>query len=105
MTRKYKSDAFASIHETMEDLHRAKIIDKQTMRKFDEACLTPIREFTPQEIYKLRMREKVSQEVFERHLNVTKGLVSKWERGDKHPAGPSLKLLNLIDKKGLSAVA
>jgi putative transcriptional regulator len=32
-------------------------------------------------------------------------LVSKWERGEKHPQGASLKLLSLVEKKGLEAVA
>jgi putative transcriptional regulator len=36
---------------------------------------------------------------------VTKGLVSQWERGEKKPRGASLKLLALIEKKGIDAVA
>ena len=28
----------------------------------------------------------------------------KWEIGEKHPSGPSLKLLNLLDRKGLESV-
>ena len=28
----------------------------------------------------------------------------QWEVGEKHPSGPSLKLLNLLDRKGLQAV-
>jgi len=61
--------------------------------------------FTPEEIRTLREREAVSQLVFAHHLNVSKESVSQWERGEKRPAGPSLKLLSLIQKKGLSAIA
>jgi len=43
--------------------------------------------------------------VFARYLNVTVSLVSKWERGEKEPRGPSLKLLALVQKKGLEAIA
>ena len=43
MAKKYRSEAFAAIHETMEGLHEVGAIDKQTMREFDEACLTPCR--------------------------------------------------------------
>ena len=50
-------------------------------------------------------RERVSQAVFARHLNVSAGLISQWERGEKRPAGASLKLLTLIQKKGLEAIA
>ncbi len=37
MSKKYKSDAMAAIHEMMEDLHVGGVIDKQTMRRFDAA--------------------------------------------------------------------
>lgn len=53
----------------------------------------------------LRLREHASQAVFARHLNVTTGLVSQWERGEKHPQGASLKLLALVAKNGLHAIA
>lgn len=80
-------------------------MDKRTLRKFDELCLTPVRPMRPEEIRALRERERVSQAVFARHLNVSTGLISKWERGEKHPAGASLKLLTLVQEKGLEAIA
>lgn len=49
--------------------------------------------------------EDVSQSVFASYLNVTKDSVSKWERGEKKPAGPSLKLLSLVERKGLDGIA
>ncbi len=101
----YKSDALAAIHEISSDYYAAGVIDKQTMRDFDESCLTPVREFTPQDIQALREREQVSQRVFAYYLNVSKDSVSQWERGSKHPAGPTLKLLSLVDRKGLEAIA
>src|SRR5579863_1056679 len=101
----FKSDALAAIHETVSDYYEVGLIDKQTMRDFDEACLTPIHEFTGEEIQALREREQVSQSVFAHYLNVSKDAVSQWERGEKHPAGPSLKLLSLIERKGLIAIA
>ncbi len=105
MTKKYRSDAFAAIHETMEALHEVGTIDKQTMRQFDEACLTPIQVLSPEEIKLLRLREHISQPVFARYLNVSKNLVSDWERGVKKPGGPALRLLAVIQKKGLAAIA
>ena len=104
-TKVYKSDVKAAIHETALDLHEAGLIDKQTMRRFDESCLTPVRKFTPDEIRALREREHVSQTVFAMHLNVSKDSVSQWERGDKRPAGPAIKLLSIVAEKGLSAIA
>jgi len=89
----------------MEALHNAGAIDKQTMRRFDAACLTPIRQLTPEEIKAIREKEHVSQTVFANYLNVTSSLVSKWERGEKRPSGASLKLLSLVEKNGLATVA
>ena len=103
--RTYKSELLAAIHETVSDYYEAGVIDKQTMRQFDESCLTPIHEFTPEEIQALREREQVSQAVFAHYLNVSKDSVSRWERGEKHPDGASLKLLSLAEKKGLAAIA
>ena len=105
MSKKYRSAAMAAIHEMMKDLHDGGLIDKQTMRRFDAACLTPIRPLKPEEIKAIREREHVSQTVFANYLNVTSSLVSKWERGEKRPSGASLKLLSLIEKNGLATVA
>lgn len=105
MPKQYRSDVMASIHETAEGLHGAGLIDKQTMRQFDEACLTSVQPLAPDEIKALREREGASQAVFARYLNVTTGLVSQWERGERHPQGASLKLLSLVARRGLSAVA
>jgi len=105
MSKTYRSDALAAIHETVSDLHDAGVMDKRTLRKFDALCLTPVRPMSAREIRAIRERERVSQAVFARHLNVSTGLISQWERGERHPAGASLKLLTLIQKKGLDAIA
>ena len=105
MAKKYRSEAFAAIHETMEGLHEVGAIDKQTLREFDEACLTPVQVLAPEEIRQIRQREHISQPVFARNLNETKNLVSDWERGVKRPGGPALRLLTVIQKKGLEAIA
>jgi putative transcriptional regulator len=105
VAKQYSSPVMASIHETAEGLHSAGVMDKRTMREFDDLCLTPVRALKPREIRALRLREGASQAVFARYLNVTTGLVSQWERGEKHPRGASLKLLALVAKSGLGAVA
>ncbi len=101
----YKSDAMESIHQTMSEMFAAGVIDKQTMQGFDETCLTPVQAFTPEEIKNLREQFHVSQSIFANYLNVSKASISQWERGIKKPAGPSLKLLSLVARKGLPAIA
>src|SRR5271157_672418 len=100
MREQYRSSLMASIHETAEGLHAAGVMNKRTMREFDERCLTPVRPLRPKEIRALRLREGASKAVFARHLNVTTGLVSQWERGDKRPQGASLKLFSLVPRTG-----
>jgi putative transcriptional regulator len=102
--KSYKSDILAVVHQTVEGMYDAGVVDKQTMREFDESCLTEIEPITPEQIKAIREQEHVSQSVFARYLNVSKSLVSQWERGEKKPAGPSLKLLSLVQRKGLSAI-
>ncbi|MBW7836877.1 MAG: DNA-binding transcriptional regulator [Sphingomonadales bacterium] len=105
MAKQYRSRALAAVHETALGMHEAGIMDKRTMKAFDDMCLTPVKTLSPEQIRAIRLREKASQAVFARYLNVTTGLVSQWERGEKHPRGASLKLLTLVAKKGLQAVA
>jgi putative transcriptional regulator len=103
--KKSKGGILDTIHKSVVGLHRAGVVDIATMREFDALCLTPVLPMAPEEIRALREREQVSQPVFARYLNVRKDAVSKWERGEKRPDGPSLKLLNLVKSKGLQAIA
>lgn len=89
----------------MNDLHEIGIIDDKTMRHFDKTCLTTVEPLSPDDIAKVRQEAGVSQSVFANYLNVTPGLISKWERGEKKPRGASLKLLNLVKHKGLAFIA
>ncbi|WP_313025553.1 helix-turn-helix domain-containing protein [Pseudomonas lopnurensis] len=105
MAKKYRSEAYAAIHETMEGLHEVGAIDKQTMREFDQSCLTPAQPMPPERIRALREREHLSQPIFALYLNVSKNLVSDWERGVKKPGGPALRLLTVVEKNGIQAIA
>ncbi len=105
MQQTYHSDAMAAIHETAEAMHRVGALSKQTMRQFDDACLTTVRPFNPEDIRALREREQASQPVFARYLNVSKNQVSDWERGIKKPNGTALRLLTLVYHKGLAIIA
>jgi putative transcriptional regulator len=85
-------------------LHRTGLFGRATMRGFDTSCLTSVQVLTPREIVELRTREGVSQGVFAKYLNVRPKLVSEWERGQKKPSGPSLKLLAIVNARGLDAI-
>lgn len=105
MARKYRSKPLGALHETVQGLHRLGLVDTKTMREFDASCLTVVEPLSPRQIATVRKQAGVSQAVFASYLNVTTELVSQWERGEKRPQGPSLKLLALVQKKGLEAIA
>jgi putative transcriptional regulator len=101
---KQRSRLSAAIHETATGLHRIGLIDRATMREFDASCLTAIEPLSAREIAAIRKRAGVSQGVFAHYLNVKPKLVSEWERGEKRPSGPSLKLLSIVRSRGLDAI-
>ncbi len=94
-----------AVHETAKGLHGAGVMDTKTMREFDALCLPPVKNLTAAQIKRLRTQNKASQAVFAAYLNTSPSTVQKWERGQKKPNGPSLKLLNLVVQHGREALA
>jgi putative transcriptional regulator len=107
MKKKNRSshDIDDTIHGLASALLKIGAIDKTTMRRFDKNALTPVHEFTPKQIRALREREKVSQAVLADYLNVSTDFISKCERGERRPDGGTLKLLVLLEHRGLAAIA
>lgn len=99
-----KSPILEAVHETARDLHRLGFIDKRKMGKFDALCIEPVPPYDSAQIRALRTQLKLSQAVLAGVLNTSVSTVRKWEQGDKQPSGPSLKLLHLLERKGLEAV-
>jgi putative transcriptional regulator len=93
------------VHESARDLHDAGVMDEVTLKEFDALCLPPVKVYSSAQIKRIRERSKASQGVFAAYLNTSVSTVQKWERGAKKPNGPSLKLLNLVDRKGLEVLA
>jgi len=105
MTKKYKSEAFESIHESAKALHAIGAISKITLREYDEACLSMPDQIPAEQIKQLRESSHVSQPVFARYLNTSASTVKKWESGEKRPSGMALKLLSIVQKHGLEILA
>ncbi len=93
-----------TVHETVKGLNKAGVLDTQTMREFDALCLPSIKAYTPTQIRHIREVNKASQAVFAAYLNTSLSTVQKWEQGKKKPNGISLKLLNLIEQKGIEVL-
>ena len=93
-----------AMHATARDLHKGGFINKRTMQEYDALCLTPVPAYSRAKIRALRDRHRISQAVLASVLNTSLSTVRQWEIGAKHPSGPSLKLLNILDRKGLEAL-
>ena len=102
---KNKSRILDAVHESASDLHAAGFIDKRRMQEYAMLSQAEIPDYTAEKIKDLRARYRISQAVLASLLNISLSTIRQWETGDKHPSGPSKKLLNLLDRKGLEAVA
>ena len=91
--------------ETVRGLYDLGVVGAETLRDFDAARLPALKPYAAVEIKRLRLKSKASQAVFAAYLNTSVSTVQTWEIGDKKPSGPALKLLNIVERKGLKALA
>lgn len=99
-----KNNIKQAVYETATELYEAGLISSQRMKKYKHLNIPPIHEVKPGDIKQLREKEKISQSVLAACLNVSISAVRKWETGEKKPSGLALKLLNIIQDKGLSII-
>lgn len=100
---KPRSRLLEAVHESAAGLYKAGVIDARRMREYDALCL-PAPEFSAEQIKDLRSRHNLSQTVLARVLNTSPSTVRQWEIGQKHPSGPSKRLLQILERKGLEGV-
>jgi putative transcriptional regulator len=99
-----KSRIAEEMLDTARGLHATGLISKRRMGEIEALCNLGVPVMPPQKIKRLRENARVSQAVFAAVLNTSVSTIQKWEIGDKKPSGPSLKLLSLIQRKGIEAV-
>ena len=92
-------------HEMARDLVKVGALDEITMHTLDALRLPVKHPFTPADIQRIRTTNHVSQAVFAAFLGIGKMTVQQWEQGQKKPGGTAQRLLDLIDRKGLSALS
>ncbi len=99
------SRIFDAVHETALDLHAMGVIDKHKLREYEVLCGQAISKYSSEEIRALRERYQLSQAVLAKVLNISVTTVRQWEMNDqRRPCGSSLKLLNLLDRKGIEGL-
>lgn len=99
--RKVRSEAMAAIHSAATDLFETGVIDKRTMREYDQSCLEPVA-LSAEDVRRIRAKLRVSQQVLARAIGATKSTVAKWEAGLNTPNLMAQRLLRVIDKHSLS---
>jgi putative transcriptional regulator len=99
-----KTSPSVTANDTATGLFKASAAEQITLREFDQLCLPPVEAFGRNEIRSIRERSRVSQAVFARLLNTSLSTVQKWEIGLKRPTGTALKLLNLVQQRGLEVL-
>jgi putative transcriptional regulator len=99
------SKILENIHENVRGFFKSGVIDDITMREFDVLCLPPSKIYSSEDVRRIRADTRMSQTVFAAHLGVAPSTVRQWEQGAKHPRGPSAKLLDIIERKGIEAIS
>lgn len=100
-----KSRLLSEVRATGRGLATVGALDQQTMRDIEALCQPPVHELSAKQIRAIRDRTRMSQAVFAAVLNASVSTVQKWEIGEKRPGGPSLKLRNVIERKGVDALS
>ncbi len=103
--RKTKSQILDAVNDTAKGLFKAGAMDQITLREFDQLCLPLVEPLQPEQIKHIREASRVSQAVFARLLNTSLSTVQKWENGEKRPSGAALRLLSVIDRRGLEVLS
>jgi putative transcriptional regulator len=98
------SELLNAAHEMASALHNVGAMDEITMRKIDALCIPNKKIFSKDDVRIIRKKTRLSQAVFAEFLGIGKTTVQQWERGDKRPSGPSCRLLDLVDRKGIEAL-
>jgi len=94
-----------AVHDAASDLRAAGVLDLNIMRRFDVLCQQPVKPCRAEDVLRIRQQANVTQAVFAAVLNVGRATVCAWEDGTKSPSGAALKLLELVERKGLEALA
>ena len=95
-----KNNIIDAMLETAHDLGLSQV----TIKEIEELGLSTVEELDPSEIKAMRSKEKLSQSVMAKILNVTPSTYQKWERGAVHPRGSNLKLLRLAYDHGIGYI-
>jgi len=90
-----------NVQETLsamaQDLYSVNAINQTILTRFNQ----DLPAFSPSDIISLRKKLGLNQTLFAAYLNISDKVVKRWEQGKAKPTGATLKLLSIVEKKGL----
>lgn len=102
---KTRSDLLDMALDLAIDLHEVGAMDKATLRDIEELAIPKVPEYSAKQIRWIRERNHVSQPIFANYMNVGRTTVAQWEQGKKKPSGSAARLLDVVARKGIRAIA
>lgn len=76
-------------------------LKKNTIDKLEALNIPAVKKLSAKQIRAIRNKMNASQGVFAMYLNVNPSTIQKWEQGSIRPNNAALKLLNIINEKGV----
>jgi putative transcriptional regulator len=93
-----------TLSQTLISAAKELAFSKATVAELEHLDIPEAKMFSPKQIRQIRDKFRVSQGVFAALLNVNPSTVQKWEQGKVRPQNAALRLLNVIDAKGIDVL-
>ena len=97
------SRALKEAFEIARGLYSVGVIDESKLHEFEKMCLEEVPAYSSNKIKALRRRNKLNQAQLASILHASVSTVKQWELGARRPSSPYLRLLQVLDRKGLDA--
>ena len=89
MSSAYES-IITGLNEALEDTKKKKLPRRMV-------TVVPVKEYTAEEVKKIRNSTGMSQKTFASYLGVSDKTVEAWEAGTNHPSGAASRLLSMME--------
>ena len=93
-----------TLSQTLIDAAKDLGFQKATVAQLEQLDIPEVRTFSPKEIRQMREKARASQGVFAALLNVNSSTLQKWEQGKVRPQSTALRLLSVIDFRGIDVL-
>ncbi|MFC1510031.1 helix-turn-helix domain-containing protein [Candidatus Omnitrophota bacterium] len=97
--RKKDSKVLDMVEESLHGVGEVKDVSL-SINRFNKIRYPEPKQYTSNDIVRIRKKLNVSQAVFAYLLNASESTIKKWETGVKYPGGANCRLLQIIETNG-----